>query len=370
MATSTPTTPDATRDMAHDATSALTESVVTARAPVRVSFGGGGTDLGAYADRFGGYVVSAAIARYAYVSAHQPARRELCVTSADYHLRQRFAVNELPAAAEPLALPKVALAVFAARCPDLLDRGVDLYLSSEAPPGSGLGSSSAMTVALIRALAAYLGEPMTPDEVAALACEIEITRLGMPIGKQDQYASAIGGLNAITFARAGVMVEPIRLRPAALTALNTRLLLFFTGQTRHSSQILTQQRRDSKSKSTTVESLHRIKALAERMRDALLAEDFDGLGALLDEGWREKKRLSPAISSGAIDEWYAQAQRAGALGGKITGAGGGGFLLLYCPPERQAALRRAMGRLGLSELSFTFDSLGAVTFPVTRRLPI
>jgi D-glycero-alpha-D-manno-heptose-7-phosphate kinase len=221
-----------------------------------------------------------------------------------------------------------------------------------------------MTVALIRALAGYLDEPMTPGEVAALACEIEIVQLGMPIGRQDQYASAFGGVNAISFARDGVAVAPLRLRPAALTALNARLLLFFTGQTRHSSQILTQQRRDSKRKPATVESLHRIKALASEIRDALLAEDFDGLGALLDEGWREKKRLSPAISSGAIDEWYAQARRAGALGGKITGAGGGGFLLLYCPPERQAEVRRTMARLGLSELTFTFDSLGGMTLPV------
>jgi len=359
MATSTPITSDATR--------ALTETVVTARAPVRISFGGGGTDLGAYADQHGGFVVSAAIARYAYVSAHRPARPAFRMTSAEYRLRQRFATDALPAAAEPLALPKAALAVFAARRPDLLDMGVDLYLSSEAPPGSGLGSSSAMTVALIRALAGYLDEPLTPAMVAALACEIEIARLGMPIGRQDQYASAFGGVNAITFARDGVTVAPLRLRPAALTALNARLLLFFTGQTRHSSQILTQQRRDSASKPATVESLHRIKALAGRMRDALLAEDFDGVGALLDEGWREKKRLSPAISSGEIDVWYAQAQHAGALGGKITGAGGGGFLLLYCPPERQPYLRRAMAHLGLAELTFTFDSLGAVTLPVMSR---
>jgi D-glycero-alpha-D-manno-heptose-7-phosphate kinase len=222
-----------------------------------------------------------------------------------------------------------------------------------------------MAVALLLALATRIG--LTPDaaELAEFAAWLEIERLEMPIGKQDQYASAFGGLNTIEFAagaiggQGGVRVRPLGLRPDVLAALNERLLLFSTGQSRHSAQILRQQRADTGADPAVVASLHRIKALAGEMCEALLREDLDHFGRLLDLGWQQKRRLSGKVSSAAIDDWYTAARQAGALGGKITGAGGGGFLLLYCPPPCQSKVRATLAGLGLRELPFDLDHTGA-----------
>jgi D-glycero-alpha-D-manno-heptose-7-phosphate kinase len=326
------------------------------RAPVRISFGGGGTDLAAYYNRFGGFVVSAAIARYAYVAVGPSEDGCTRIVSADYGVEERFARGEVPPVEEPLALPKGALAWFAARGEGVCLRdGVDLFLRADVPPGTGLGSSSAMAVALFGALAARVGMPADAARLAELASWLEIERLDRPIGKQDQYASAFGGLNAIEFTPDGVRVRRLALPAATVAALDARLLLFSTGRRRDSAAILRGQRADTGAKPATIEGLHRIKALAGEMRDALAGGELDEFGRLLDRGWQEKRRLSSAISSAAIDGWYDAARAAGALGGKITGAGGGGFLLLYCPLPAQEAVRAAMAKRGLRELPFTFD---------------
>lgn len=331
--------------------------MVIVRAPVRISFGGGGTDLADYYDRFGGFVVSAAITRYCYVVAREPAAAGIRINSADYRIWEAFERGEIPPVAEPLALPKAAIDWFADH--GLRERGVDLFLASEVSPGTGLGSSSAMTVALVYALASYMGIPFDRFEAAELASCLEIERLDMPIGKQDQYASAFGGLNAIEFTAGSVRVEPLNLPPDTITALSSRLLLFSTGRTRDSAAILREQRASTRSDHQVIASLHRIKSLAGEMRRALIGEDLDQFGRLLDLGWQEKKRLSTRVSSTAIDQWYSAAREAGALGGKIAGAGGGGFLLLYCPAGRQQPVRAAMARLGLPAFTFDFDYGGA-----------
>ncbi|MGZ3582939.1 MAG: GHMP family kinase ATP-binding protein [Ktedonobacterales bacterium] len=331
--------------------------MVIARAPVRISFGGGGTDLAAYYTRFGGLVVSAAITRYSYVVATTPIDGGIRLSSADYHIWEMYRRGQLPAVREPLALPKAALERFATR--GLREAGVELFLASEIPPGTGLGSSSAMAVALARALAAQTGATLEPHEAAEIACWIEIERLGMPIGKQDQYASACGGLNTIEFSEEGVRVTPLHLPADTVAALASRLLLFATGHSRESSGILRQQRAETETNPRVIESLHQIKEFASCMRDALVAEDLDGFGELLHRAWQRKTQLSGGVSTAQIDEWYDAARTAGALGGKITGAGGGGFLLLYCPPRRQQALRRAMSNFGLREMSFDCDFQGA-----------
>ena len=328
--------------------------MIIANAPVRVSFGGGGTDLAAYYRLFGGLVVSAAIKRYCTVLIREPAERCIRISSVDYRISQSFVPGVAPEVAEPLALPKAVLEWFVPR--GLGRGGIELVLSADVPPGTGLGSSSAMIVALVHALAAYIGMPMDAARAAELASTIEIERLGRPIGKQDHYASAFGGLNTITFTADGVEVEPLRLSPELLSALDARLLLFATGKRRDSAAILSQQRRDSAEKPAVIEALHQIKQLALDMRAALMAGDLDRFGQLLDQAWLTKRRLSDNVSSPAIDCWYAAARAAGALGGKIAGAGGGGFLMLYCPPSRQHGLRATMARLGLSELPFTFDT--------------
>jgi D-glycero-alpha-D-manno-heptose-7-phosphate kinase len=219
-----------------------------------------------------------------------------------------------------------------------------------------------MAVALVRALAAHCAVEMSTNQVAELACTLEITRLRMPIGKQDQYASAFGGLNAIVFEPYVVCVQPLDLAHEARCRLNSRLLLFATGQQHNSSDILRGQRADTDRKKPAVEqSLHQIKAIAADMRQALLAGELDDVGRLLDRGWQQKKQLSTAISNGAIDHWYTLAREQGVLGGKIVGAGGGGFLLLYCPPERREAVRRTLRQHGLDELRFALEADGART---------
>ncbi len=338
--------------------------MVIVRAPLRISFGGGGTDLAAYYERFGGFVLSAAIARYSYVVATEPADGRISINSADYRAWEVGPAGTLPAVEQPLALPKAALAMCAG--PVIRARGIDLFLSAEAPPGSGLGSSSAMAAALVLALAAYEGHRPGAQEVAEGACRLEIECLEMPIGKQDQYASAFGGLNAIEFCREGVHVTSVDLPDGCAGTLCDRLLLFSTGLAHDSAAILRHQRADTGANDAVVASLHRIKALGQEMRAALERGNLDGFGELLDCAWQEKRRLSGRISSAQIDDWYGAARAAGAIGGKITGAGGGGFLLLYCPVKRQEALRAAMARAGLRELPFAFDTAGAAVVGDTR----
>ncbi len=333
--------------------------MIIAQAPVRVSFGGGGTDLAAYYERFGGFVVSTAIDRYCYVMASQPTDGGIRLISADYHIREAFPRGVLPPVSGPLALAKAALAEFAEFADErLIDRGVDLVLGAEVPPGTGLGSSSAMAVALVRALADYTGRCLGPGEIAERASAIEIERLGMPIGKQDQYASAFGGLNTLVFTGSGVRVAPLALPPGVAEALGARLLLFSTGQTHNSAAILHEQRHNTSTQPVVVESLHRIKGLAWEMRSALVSGDLDAFGRTLDLAWREKRRLSDKISNAAIDAWYTAAIDAGALGGKIAGAGGGGFLLLDCPERKQPAVRRALADFGLREMPFMLERDG------------
>ena len=331
--------------------------MVIVRAPFRISFGGGGTDLAAYYNRFGGFVISAAITHYCYVVADQSPDGGIHINSADYRVHEAYTRGEVPAVKGKLALAKAAIAYFANH--GLLERGVNLFLASEVLPGTGLGSSSAMTVALVQALATHLSMPIRAIEAAELACKLEIEHLGMPIGKQDQYASACGGLNVIEFTASGVDVTPVDLPADVITSLSSRLLLFSTGQTHNSAAILRQQQADTQNKSRTIESLHRIKALAKNMREALIDEDLDHFGQLLDLSWREKRSLSKKISTATIDHYYNAARKAGALGGKIVGAGGGGYLLLYCSTHCQQAVRETMTRFGLREITFDFDFAGA-----------
>jgi D-glycero-alpha-D-manno-heptose-7-phosphate kinase len=330
--------------------------MVIVRAPVRISFGGGGTDIPSYYMQHGGFVVSTAIARYASVMAYQRCDGQIHITSADYGQHETFRRGDIPPVAEPLSLPKAGIARFARH--GLAATGIDMLLTSEVPPGTGLGSSSAMAVALTRALVDYVGGDLTTQEIAETACALEIDYLGMPIGKQDQYASAFGGLNTIEFSTAGVTVTPLPLTPGTLRALDDRLMLFSTGIQRSSGPLLSRQQANMRDQPAVLEALHRIKQFAFAMCERLSVADLDGFGRLLHECWLEKQRLSSEMSSPTIDGSYAAARAAGALGGKITGAGGGGYLLLYVPLESQSRVRRALHTRGLREMPFTFDRDG------------
>lgn len=328
--------------------------MLIARAPMRISFGGGGTDLEAYYARYGGMVVSSAINKYFYAIMTTDETDDLQVISADYRsLFRHTPYNDLFWDGD-LALPKAVLHHFGIR------RGVNLFVASEVPPGTGLGSSSAAAVTLVRAISTLIEQPMTKQQTAELASYIEIGKMGMPIGKQDQYASAFGGLNTITFASEGVTVEPLRLDPEVRDTLERRLLLFFTGSSRESTSILKHQRRSTEERDEGVlEALHRIKRVAGEVQRCLERGDLEEFAGLLHYSWQEKRRLAPNLSSQFIDECYELALQHGASAGKITGAGGGGFLLLYCREEAQEAVTYALEERGLKRMNFHFDHQGA-----------
>jgi D-glycero-alpha-D-manno-heptose-7-phosphate kinase len=233
-------------------------------------------------------------------------------------------------------------------------------MASNVPAGTGLGSSSAVAVAFLKGLYTLKQVPLSKAELAEMACDIELATLKMPIGRQDQYASAFGGLNAIHFTRAGIDVEPLDLTGACLSELEQSTMLFYTGLTHDSSVILRDQHAPAPDvKRRNVEHLHTIKRLAHEARASLVAGEPCRLGPILDQTWEAKKALSEAISNPFIDRAYRAARQAGAMGGKIAGAGGGGFLVLYCPPDKHAAVTRSLHDLGLIRFDFNFDFGGA-----------
>jgi D-glycero-alpha-D-manno-heptose-7-phosphate kinase len=323
------------------------------RAPTRISLGGGGTDLEAYYALHGGLVVSAAINRYCYVVVQPEDLDRIEIVASNYHnLAVEPSVNSL-AWNGSLALPRAAVKHFRLR------RGVRINFGSEVPPGTGLGSSSSLAVGLVQALGTLIGESLGKAEIAEIASDLEINRLGMPIGRQDQYTAAFGGLNVITFSSTGVEVTPVMIDAARRHRLERNLMLFFTGSSRHSSEILRHQhRRTVHAVRDVIESLDAIKSLAADTRYALEHGDLDAIGEILDMAWQRKKRLAPSITNAFIDECYALARSRGALGGKITGAGGGGFLMFYCPRRSQPAVRAALTARGLTPMDFRFDMSG------------
>ncbi|TAM84178.1 MAG: GHMP kinase [Acidobacteria bacterium] len=326
------------------------------RSPVRISFGGGGTDLPAYYEQFGGAVLSTTINKYFYTVLRKRDDGKIQVISSDLRTLETWEnISGMSFERSELEIP---LAV-------VKDVGrsvaVDLFLASEIPPGTGLGSSASVCVNVLKALSAHLRLDLSKYELAERAFHIARNVLGNPVGKQDEYAAVFGGLNYIRFGKDGsVTVEPVELDAALLRELEENLMLFFTGATHQSQTILQEQEKATRGeRGRALEPLHTIATLADRARRTLEDGDLHAFGALLDEGWQAKKRISGKISSDQIDALYRTAKENGALGGKITGAGGGGFLLLYCEQPRQEAVRRALSMAGAREMTFQFDSKGA-----------
>lgn len=330
--------------------------MIVAHAPLRLSFGGGGTDLPAYYERYGGLVVSSAIGAGCHVRLEQHQGNDVMIRSLDYRKSVVVPAREAITQEEPLSLPRAVLQWFeqVTRRPS----GIAITMEADVPPGSGLGSSSAMAVALVSAIARHLRIPMRRHEIAAAACEIEIDILGHPIGRQDQYASALGGINMLTFSAGSVRAAPLNLPAGIEQALQDHLLLLSTQRTRNSASVLQEQRKASRTDSEVIARLHRIKSLAQGMADALQAGDIAGFGGLLDESWQLKRRLATGVTSADIDRWYAMAQELGAYGGKIAGAGGGGFLVLCVPTTSRETISRALQREGLRPLEVTFNHTG------------
>lgn len=328
------------------------------RSPVRISFAGGGTDLPAYYQRFGGAVLSTTINKYFYTILCKRRDERIQVISSDLRVFETWSdITSMDIRGSGLEIPLAVLKDLGCHV------SVDLFLSSEIPPGTGLGSSASVCVNILKTLTTYLNRPLSKYDLAERAFYIARDVLGHHVGRQDEFASAFGGLNFITFGKDGLTeVHPLDLDPPLLHELESNLMLFFTGSAHHSWTILEEQEKSTKSETgPAIEALHEMRALANRMLVALQSGDLDLFGSLLDEGWQAKKRISGRISNPRIDHLYDLARCNGASGGKITGAGGGGFLLLYCTPDVQKAVRSALENEGIQEMAFAFDHKGTQT---------
>lgn len=317
--------------------------MIIVQTPLRISFFGGGTDFPSFYMEEGGCVLSSAIDKFIFV---------IVKNRFDKKIRVGYTQTEMVDSLDQIQHELIREALRSTG----IHHGVEVTTMGDIPSeGSGLGSSSTVTVGVLQALYTYLGEIVSMERLAKEACEIEIGKLGKPIGIQDQYIAAFGGLRFFEFHPDGhVRVETLNLQPDFRRALNDCFLLFYTGINRQADSVLGEQKKNIKNRMTV---LREIKDMAYQAKLELEAGNSDTFGALLHHSWQLKKRMAGQISNGTIDEMYDAARRAGARGGKITGAGGGGFLLLYAPYEKHGVIREAMA--GLQELPFRLEKDGS-----------
>src|SRR5437016_269976 len=331
--------------------------MILTRAPYRITLGGGGTDLPSFYREHGGFILAVAIDKYMFLNVNTPI--------VDDKIRVRYTSSEIVNHVDDVrhTLAREALRHFG------IINGIELVSIADIPAGTGLGSSSSYLVGLLNALHALLQDQATPEKLAEEACHIELEVLKKPIGKQDQYMAAFGGLTTLDIKPDGcVCVTRLQLNMDLVESLEHNILMFYTNEVRDATAILKKQDEATKSKDCTVlTTLREIKDIGREVCSAILRGDTHYFGQLLDVHWQAKKRLSEGISNPQIDGWYELAKRNGAIGGKISGAGGGGFLMLYCE-ENKARLREAMRCAGLRELKFRFDFEGSkVVFDAVSR---
>ena len=337
-----------------------------ARAPLRLSFCGGGTDVSPYPEEHGGVVLSATINQYAFASLRPRRDSRLTLASLDYDIVAKYDHPRRMRMDGSLDLIKAVVKTLRVR------RGADLWVHSDAPPGSGLGSSSTLVVALIGVLSQWLKRPTSSYDVAELAYRIERVDLGLAGGRQDQYAAAFGGFNLIEFHKDSTLVNPLRIRNDVLNELEYRLLLCYMGQTRQSAHIIERQvssyRRGNEA---TVQALHRLKEQTLEMKRALLLGQVDAIGELLHQAWANKKQLDREVSNPHVDELYELARREGAIGGKMPGAGGGGYFLFLTRFDRKHRVAKVLERHGGQVVPFQFERRGLLSWssgePGSRR---
>jgi D-glycero-alpha-D-manno-heptose-7-phosphate kinase len=322
--------------------------VILARSPFRISLGGGGTDLPSYYSNYGGFILSAAINKYIYIYVNRPA--------ADDYIRVKYSTYEQVDAPDEVQHDLVRPAL------SLLDfqNSIEIVSMADIPAGTGLGSSGTYLVTLLSALYEQKRERVPVQVIAEQACHIEMNLAGHPVGKHDHYLAAFGGITVLDIAKDGkVQVTPLDISLDTVEEFRSNVLIFYTGILRSSSDILEDQKKGTnQNDSTIVDSLHRTKELGYRVKEALELGDLEQFGYLLHEHWENKKRRSGKISNPNIDIWYELARKNGAVGGKIMGAGGGGFFMFYCPNNKKGAVRKAMNGAGLRELIYDFDFEG------------
>ena len=322
--------------------------MILSRAPTRISLGGGGTDLKSYYSKYGGFLIAGGINKYCTILANRRFYKSIRLSYSQMEVRDR--VSDIQHRIFRASLEFVGI-----------DSGIELHSASDVPANCGLGTSSTFTVALLNALHAYKKDFVSQKQLAEEACHIEIDVLAEPIGKQDQFMAAYGGLTCLTFEKSGdVLVEPLRISIEGLDQLETNLLLFFTGKERNASEILTEQ--DEKSKKDDPEminNLHQVKEIGLETRKYLENGQVNMIGELFDVHWSIKKKRSQKMSDSFIDECYELARKNGAIGGKLIGAGGGGFLMFYCNNSEKGKVIEAMQKANLQWERFHFDFEGA-----------
>jgi D-glycero-alpha-D-manno-heptose-7-phosphate kinase len=320
--------------------------MIIARSPLRVTLGGGGTDLPSYYEKFGGFLIAAAIDKYVYLTLHETFVPDLIVKYSELERVPDATKLKHPIIREAFALVGVD------------GHSLELTSMADIPAGTGLGSSGSFTTALLKALHTHKKNLVHPAELAAQACDIELDRLHEPIGKQDQYIAAYGGITCFEFLPDGtVKAWPLKISDRTRDNLEDNLLLFFTGYSRSASTILKEQDQKSKQSDTgMIENLHFVKDLGRQSQKALETGNLHEFARLMDVQWQRKKQRSSGMSNPKINEWYDLAMNNGALGGKLIGAGGGGFLMFYA--DDKARLRQAMRQAGLKEVRFRFDFEG------------
>ena len=321
--------------------------MIITRSPLRVSLGGGGTDLPSYYREYGGFLVAAAIDKYVYITKHRTFQQEIII---------KYSKLERVASVDQVEHPIIREAL---KLAGVTDPHLELTSMADIPGGTGLGSSGSFTTALLKALHTYKKNLVSPAELAEQACDIELNKLGEPIGKQDQYIAAIGGITAFTFHKDGrVEYRPCNVSEETLFNLEDNLLLFFTGYSRSASAILKDQNEKSKQHDPAMlDNLHFTKELGVLSLAALEGGNLEEFARLMDVHWQRKKVRSSGMSNAHINDWYDTAMAHGALGGKLIGAGGGGFLMFYAGDKKK--LRHAMREKGLQEVRFRFDFEGS-----------
>ncbi len=325
--------------------------MICTRAPLRIPLGGGGTDLPSFYQQYGGFIISAAINKYVYI--------QLNSLKIEDFIRVKYATTELVAHPKEIDHPLLREALIHTG----ISNGIEISAMSDVPGRTGMGSSGSFTVALLTALSVLKGETLSKKDLAEEAFYVEAELAEQPTGKQDPFIGAFGGLTCLEISCSGdVTVSSINLNKELQRDLTNRLLIFFTGIQRESFDILSEQVSDTCSGNTaTLESLHETKRIGYGVRDALIEGDLDQFGLLLDQHWQNKKKRSTNMTNTDIDRWYQIGLNSGAIGGKILGAGGGGFLMFYSPVEHHIKLRRAMTHEGLREMPFCIDYDGAKT---------
>ena len=321
--------------------------MIVTRTPVRIPLGGGGTDLPSYYTQYGGFLISAAIDKYIYITVNKRFEKSIRVSYSSTEIADSVDDIKHPIVREALRLLK-------------MDSGIEITSIADVPSNTGLGSSSSFTVGLLNALHTYKNEKVNAKDLAEEACYIEIELLKEPIGKQDQYAAAFGGIICLEIDRLGsVKTTPLKLSEDSLDQLESNTLLFYTGIKRSASEVLGSQNKNaSLNQEKVIQGMHQIKKIGLEIKEAFEKEDLETFGKLLDQHWQTKKTLSDKMTQDRIDQWYEVAKKNGALGGKLMGAGGGGFFMFYCNNGKNG-FRKKMEQEELKEMRFRLDFEGS-----------